>query len=196
MPRCSGTRQDEVGADLDWWIEHTHPDDRARVCADVAASCTGKSRQYSVEYRFRRGDDTYADVFDRGFVMVDGDGKPVRMVGSLMDISERRRAEEMAHMQRAELAHIARVSTMGEIATGLAHELNQPLTAIANYAESCIQAIGSQAPGSQQKLLDWIEKIASNTHRAGEIIRRLRGFTRKIGAASRRRSTSTTWCAR
>ena len=84
-------------------------------------------------------------------------------------------------MQQTELAHIARVSTMGEIATGLAHEMNQPLAAIANYAESCKQALAAQTPDSQEKLLTWIEKIAANTHRAGEIIRRLRGFTRKSG---------------
>ncbi len=68
---------------------------------------------------------------------------------------------------------------MGEIASGLAHELNQPLAAIANYAESCAQALATNAPDAIEKTRQWIEKIASNTHRAGEIIRRLRGFTRK-----------------
>jgi two-component system, LuxR family, sensor kinase FixL len=96
----------------------------------------------------------------------------------MMDVSDRRRAEEMAHLHRAELAHIARVSTMGEIATGLAHELNQPLTAIANYAESCAQAIAANET-QDEKLLSWIEKIIVNTHRAGEMIRRLKSFTRK-----------------
>jgi C4-dicarboxylate-specific signal transduction histidine kinase len=101
------------------------------------------------------------------------------MVGSLMDVSARRRAEEMFSMQQAELAHMARVTTMGEIASGLAHELNQPLAAIANYAESCAQALATKAPDAIEKTQRWIEKIASNTHRAGEIMRRLRGFTRK-----------------
>ena len=82
-------------------------------------------------------------------------------------------------MQRAELAHIARVSTMGEIATGLAHELNQPLAAISNYAASCAQAMAARTPGSDEKVLSWIEKIATNTDRAGQMIRRLRSFTRK-----------------
>jgi C4-dicarboxylate-specific signal transduction histidine kinase len=91
---------------------------------------------------------------------------------------------------------------MGEIATGIAHELNQPLTAISNYAESCSRAIAARGPeGSSSsgadtvstrgadavsrgadadaKLLSWIEKISNNTHRAAEMIRRLRSFTRK-----------------
>jgi two-component system sensor histidine kinase DctS len=108
------------------------------------------------------------------------------MVGSMMDLSERRRAEELAHMHRAELAHITRVRTMGEIATGLAHELNQPLTAIANYAESCAQALRAGGPNAREKLAGWLDKIISNTDRAGQLIRRLRGFTRK---SEPRRST-------
>ncbi len=132
-----GYAREEVGTDFEWWMDRIHPDDRPRVLAQVPAPGPADSQQSAFEYRFRRRDGTYADVFDRGFVMFNAEGKPVRMVGSIMDISERRRAEEMVHMQRAELAHIARVSTMGEIATGLAHELNQPLTAISNYAESC-----------------------------------------------------------
>jgi C4-dicarboxylate-specific signal transduction histidine kinase len=124
---------------------------------------------------------------ERGFLMYDSQGKAVRMVGSLMDISNRRRAEEMASMQQAELARIARVRTMGEIATGLGHELNQPLAAVANYAESCVQALSSTSPLDTAKLLQWIEKIAANTHRAGEIIRGLRAFSRK--SKPRRAST-------
>ena len=174
-----GYKPEEVGHDFAWWSDRIHPDDRQRVLAQVPAAEPGASRQSAFEYRFRRADGTYANVFDRGFVMSSPDGTPVRMVGSMMDISQRRKAEELAHMHQAELAHMSRVSTMGEIATGIAHELNQPLTAISNYAESCAQAIASGAPGTDEKILEWIEKIATNTHRAAEMIRRLRGFTRK-----------------
>ncbi len=114
--------------------------------------------------------------------MHDEQGVPVRMVGSIMDISERRRAETLAHMHQAELAHRSRISTMGEIATGIAHELNQPLTAISNYAESCTRALengGAQNGTISENVLNWIGKIAHNTHRAAEMIRRLRSFTRK-----------------
>ena len=146
-----GYAHESVSDDLSWWIEQTHPDDRDRVCAAVSSVESDTNQQHAIEYRFRRADGTYADVLERAFMMYGDDGKPARMVGSLMDISQRRRAEEMLHMQQAELAHIARVSTMGEIATGLAHELNQPLAAIANYAEGCLQALGSQAPDREKK---------------------------------------------
>jgi PAS domain S-box-containing protein len=181
-----GYSAEDVCGDFNWWVSRIHPDDRDEVLAQIPQPGVSTSPQCAFEYRFRRQDGTYADVFDRGFVMYSPEGKPVRMIGTVMDISERRRAEEMAHMQRAELAHIARVSTMGEIATGLAHELNQPLAAISNYAASCAQAMASRTPGSDEKVLSWIEKIATNTDRAGEMIRRLRSFTRK---SEPRRST-------
>ena len=92
-------------------------------------------------------------MIDRGFVMLNAEGEPVRMVGSIMDVSERRRAETLAHMHQAELAHRSRISTMGEIATGIAHELNQPLTAISNYAESCVASDRRARDAGDQKLL-------------------------------------------
>lgn len=173
-----GYQSHEIHEGFDWWLERIHEDDRQRVMAELPQGAS-MPRQFALEYRFRRADGTLADVFDRGFVMYDDDGAPTRMIGTIMDISERRRAEEVAHMHRAELAHIARVSTMGEIATGLAHELNQPLTAISNYAESCARALAAGPLAADEKLLGWIDRISTNTHRAAEMIRRLRSFTRK-----------------
>ncbi len=132
-----GESNDATESPVEWWRNRIHPDDRERILRSMPPPVNDSGQQWTLEYRLRRTDGTYAHVYDRGFVIFDGEGAPVRMVGTIMDISERRRAEEAAHMQRAELAHIARVSTMGEIATGLAHELNQPLAAISNYAASC-----------------------------------------------------------
>jgi|GEM_PF-1257611 len=174
-----GYESEDIEPTFAWWTERIHPDDRDRIAAQLPDLERGTSPQCSFEYRFRRADGTYADVIDRGFVMLNTEGEPVRMVGSIMDVSERRRAETLAHMHQAELAHRSRISTMGEIATGIAHELNQPLTAISNYTESCVRAIGTRENAGDPKLLEWIGKIAHNTHRAAEMIRRLRSFTRK-----------------
>lgn len=182
-----GYQPDDIEDQLSWWVERIHPDDRPRVMAQLPTPGENTPlKQCSYEYRFRRRDGTYADVLDRGFFMFRADGVVYRMVGSMLDLTERRRAEELAHMHRAELAHIARVRTMGEIATGLAHELNQPLTAIANYAESCAQALSASGPKAHEQVAGWLEKIVSNTDRVGQMIRRLRGFTRK---SEPRRST-------
>ncbi len=208
-----GYTADQVSNELEWWVEQTHPDDRERVCAKIEALRERRIEQYSTEYRFRRADGSYADVLERAFVMYNDRDRPVRIVGSLMDISDRRHAEELLRLQQAELAHTDRISTMGEVATGLAHELNQPLAAIANFAESCKQVIDSGAPDSHDKLREWVARIAANTDRAGQMIRRLRAFTRKsephrapveltelvhdvielVGSESRRRNMRVRW---
>ncbi|MES9961163.1 MAG: PhnD/SsuA/transferrin family substrate-binding protein [Sedimenticola sp.] len=103
------------------------------------------------------------------------------VVGSVVvfrDISERKQAEEEARQHQMDLAHVARLSTMGEMASGIAHEINQPLTAIATNAHACIRML--EAGGAQnERIADVVEKIGSQAERAGEIIRQLRQFVRK-----------------
>jgi two-component system sensor histidine kinase TtrS len=93
-------------------------------------------------------------------------------------ISERVRAEEVAHRRSAELAHIDRLNTMGEMASGFAHELNQPLAAIVNYARGCIRRIQKQQCDSDM-ILETLEQVSGQATRAGEVIKRIRAFVRK-----------------
>ena len=94
------------------------------------------------------------------------------------DITAVRRAEQASRKHQAELVHVSRLSTMGEVATGMAHELNQPLSAIVNYANGCTRRIqGGQ--GTPDDLLGALSQIASQAKRASEIIRRLRALVGK-----------------
>ena len=96
----------------------------------------------------------------------------------LRDITEKKMVETRLKHQEMELAHVARLTMMGEMATGLAHEINQPLAAISAYAEGAAIRLRdgkSDAAG----LLNVVERISSDAHRAGEVIRRLRQFVRK-----------------
>ena len=77
-----------------WWEEHIHPEDRERVLAGIGAVLEGGGEMWSEEYRFRRADGEYPIVVDRAYVVRNARGKPVRVIGSMMDVSERRRAEE------------------------------------------------------------------------------------------------------
>ena len=95
------------------------------------------------------------------------------------DISERRQAEEREQRHQAEMTHVARLITMGEMASGLAHELNQPLAAIVNYARGAIRRIHGEPPAELPVLAGVLERIAEQASRAGEIIKRLRSFARK-----------------
>jgi PAS domain S-box-containing protein len=86
-----------------WWKEHVHPDDRQRVFAGIEAALARGGETWTHEYRFRRADGTYATVVDRAMVVRDEGGRPVRMIGSMMDVTERRRVEERVRRSEAEL---------------------------------------------------------------------------------------------
>lgn len=95
--------------------------------------------------------------------------------GFISDLTERQEAESRLQDLQSELAHVSRLTAMGEIASNLAHELNQPLSAIANYLRGCRRLIDSgEAPA--QTLRDALSKAGDQALRAGEIIRRLRDF--------------------
>ncbi|MDX1654326.1 MAG: PAS domain S-box protein, partial [Candidatus Competibacteraceae bacterium] len=93
------------------------------------------------------------------------------------DMSERRRVEEQRRRHQAEMAHAARLITLGEMASMLAHELNQPLAAIVNYARGTSRRLATDP--TPALIQDGLERIAQQASRAGEIIKRLRGFVRK-----------------
>jgi C4-dicarboxylate-specific signal transduction histidine kinase len=94
------------------------------------------------------------------------------------EMADRKVAEEKERQHREELAHVARLNTMGEMASSLAHEINQPLTAIVGYTRSCLRRLRS-ADWSADELVDPLEKAAAEAKRGGEIIRRLRKLVRK-----------------
>ena len=98
--------------------------------------------------------------------------------GLVRDISARRRAEDEARRRSADLAHAARLSTIGELTSGIAHEVNQPLTAMVNFAEACLRMLRSGNADSQ-KLENALGQIAVQGQRAGHIIRHLRRLARK-----------------
>ena len=93
-------------------------------------------------------------------------------------ISERIRAEQEALKRRAELAHIDRLNTMGEMASGFAHELNQPLAAIINFARGCTRRIAKQQCDDEM-VVETLEQVTQQATRAGEVIKRIRAFVRK-----------------
>ena len=99
-------------------------------------------------------------------------------IGSCIDITERKRAELEVRQQREELAHLTRVSTMGELAASLAHELNQPLTAILSNAQAAQRFLAAN-PTEVEEVREILEDIAQDNRRASEVIRRLRDLVKK-----------------
>jgi C4-dicarboxylate-specific signal transduction histidine kinase len=94
------------------------------------------------------------------------------------EILERKRAEEAARQRQVELAHAARLSTMGEMASGLAHEINQPLAAIVNYTQGCLRRLQTVIPPPAE-IIDAMEQVTAQAHRAGKIVKTIADFVRK-----------------
>jgi PAS domain S-box-containing protein len=135
---------------------------------------------FNWDVRVRRKDTGRAWIASyNGGPVVDEQGQVVLGIVTVRDITERLKAEERSQRLQAELAHMARLQTMGEMASGLAHELNQPLAAILMKAEVAAQKARLGKRTDKKALLEMLDFIADQAHRSGEIIRRLRQFVRK-----------------
>ncbi|MGD0896363.1 MAG: PAS domain S-box protein [Thermoguttaceae bacterium] len=95
------------------------------------------------------------------------------------DITERKQAEEALQQMRLQLTHVARLSTLGEMAAELAHELNHPLYAILNYAKAVRNVLGEEGPPDLERVREWNEEIADIALSAAEVVKRLRSFARR-----------------
>jgi PAS domain S-box-containing protein len=109
--------------------------------------------------------------------IVDANGRLTAIVATARDITARRRAEEQARQHLQSLAHVSRVSSMGEMASAIAHEINQPLTAIANYTYASARMLRSGA-ATRDEILEVLQRVAAEAERAGEVVRRMRSFVR------------------
>jgi len=129
----------------------------------------------SLEHNREHEDDQGSQIYSLLFV-------PIAELGYVniyaRDITAVRRAEQESRQHQAELVHVCRLSTMGEVATGMAHELNQPLSAIVNYANGASRRLQT-GTGDRDTLVDAMGHISSQARRAGEIIRRLRALVGK-----------------
>ena len=105
----------EIGAYIDAWTNRIHPDDAVRVRQEIRSAIERGDQVWTAEYRFRRKDGSYANVLDRGLPLRDSAGQPVRMIGAMVDISERKRAERKLalHAQRQEI-----IARLGQFALG------------------------------------------------------------------------------
>jgi PAS domain S-box-containing protein len=154
-----------------------HPEDRPAVDAGIAGAISGKAN-YETQYRICLPDGAEKWIASRGEVAFEDGGQPVSVTGVVSDVTERHVNAMELSRNRQELAHVARVSTMGELAASLAHELNQPLGAILANAEAA-ELFLQQNPPALGDLRAILADIRKDDERAGEVIRRMRALLRK-----------------
>ncbi len=190
MYRLYGVRKEEFSGAFDAWSKCIVPEDVEQAKADVEAALRG-DRDYLSDFKVQRADGAIRIIRGVAQIIRDADGRPVRMVGINRDVTdlidaerERVRANEELQAAQAELAHVARLTTMGELAASIAHEINQPLGAILTNAETADAILKSQSPDIAAlpaivELKDIVNDILHDDRRAGEVIRRIRSLVTK-----------------
>jgi len=164
---------------IDLWRSAIHTDCLANVESVLQAHLSGRTDSFSCEYRTRDGDGTWRWSLGLGRVIErDDSGAPLRMVGVDRDVTSEVASRERLAETESQMAHLARVATMGEIVAGIAHEVNQPLHAAATFATACSTALESGDPEGPQRAAKMVRKISAQMTRAASIIKRLREFTR------------------
>ncbi|MDQ0322085.1 C4-dicarboxylate-specific signal transduction histidine kinase [Pararhizobium capsulatum DSM 1112] len=157
-----------------------HPDDvepMRTAWDEIVAS--KKSRP--VDARIRRADGEYRWFNLRQCPLLDSERNVVRWYGVVVDIEDRKRAEESLRQSQSDLAHVTRMTATGELAVSIAHEVNQPLMAIVTNAGTCLRWLQPGHTDLEQARLA-AERIVRDGHRAGDIITSIRAMAQKLPA--------------
>jgi two-component system sensor kinase FixL len=165
--------------DFDLFLQRLHPEDRETI-RNVMTGPMASEASYDREYRLVLPDGRTRWIASRGKFEFSADGKPVRRRGVSLDITMRKQAELEAERHRNAVAHLSRVTTLGEISGSLAHELNQPLGAILANAEAAGRALKKDAPDLDE-VRAILADIRSDSLRAADTVRGVRAFLRREG---------------
>src|SRR5271166_4065236 len=173
-------------------LELTLEEDRAGTEAILAESVDGQRRDYRIEKRYRRKDGNviWADI---STTLVPATGStPAFFAAVVVDITERKRAEEELHQKevslreaQTELAHVSRVTTMGEFAASIAHEVNQPLAGMVTNASASLRWLSRDSPDLDEAR-EAIRRIIRDGNRAGDVISRMRALFKKASKTKER----------
>ena len=164
---------------LQFFMDHLHPDDRQFFQDERQKMHDRKVEHLSIEYRYLHPTDGQKWIHHLTRVASrDASGRALRTVGVIRDITARKQAEAELLRQRTELAHLSRVAMLGELSGSMAHELNQPLTAILSNAQAA-QRFLADDHADLNELRDILADIVAEDKRAGEVIRRLRLLLKK-----------------
>ena len=149
------------------WRERLHPEDRDRVWNGFQTALLRQSDSYEIEYRFCRADGSYAIVMDRAYIVYDKAGEPIRAIGAIADMSDRRDLEEQFRQAQ-------KMEAVGRLAGGVAHDFNNLLMVITSYTEMMVEQL---AP--EDKLRRNLAQVLKAADRAASLTHQLLAFSRK-----------------
>jgi PAS domain S-box-containing protein len=158
-------------------LQRTHPEDRAKR-QEALDRATAEKSDYEVEFRILLPDGSVKHIHTVGHPVLNASGDLAQFVGSSTDITERKLAEEALRQAQVDLAHVSRVTAMGEFTASLAHEVNQPITAAVNGASTCIRWLTRDEPDLEEAR-EAALGVIRNAKRAADIINRIRSISRK-----------------
>lgn len=162
---------------LERMLTRLHPDDRDTF-RQVLAKAAADGGEYASEFRLMLPDGSIRWIAAQGRVDIDARHRPIRTRGACSDCTARKQAEQEMLQLRHEIAHAGRVSVLGQLASALAHEINQPLGAILRNAEAA-SILLQQAPPDLDEIRAIIDDILADDQRAGAVIDRMRALLRR-----------------
>ena len=160
----------------------THPDDIEKSSEYLHKLFRGEFSGFSIDKRYIRKDRKTINVILNVALAHDAEGKPALLISHMIDITEEIEIEEKSKALQEQLAHMDRISMMGEMAAGIAHEINQPLTAIETYAQAANRKIHADNVGGDvdyEKLKDLLGKISKTSQSASDVVSRLRAMVKR-----------------
>jgi len=161
-------------------LERIHPEDRGKI-VEYVQNAVRERRDYDVEFRIVLPDGAVRYIHGLGHPAFSASGELVEVVGTNVDVTDRKRAEqerEKLHQLQADLARINRVTTMGELTASLAHEVNQPIAAAVTNANTCLRWLTRDQPDLEEARAAAVRIVKDGT-RAADIISRIRLLFRK-----------------
>jgi len=159
------------------WTARVHPADLERV-RKAREEAARQHAPYEVEVRLRGADGVYRRFVSRATGLYNENGQVIQWFGTNTDVEERRQVDEALHEAQTELAHVARLTTMGELVVSLAHELNQPLAGVITNAEACRRWLDRDLPNLGEAM-NAVRRVMRDATRAGDVVAHTRAFLQR-----------------
>src|SRR2546423_3323384 len=150
-----------------FWQRQIHGADRSRTAASIRDAIKSKAEYWSGEYRFRHAQGHYLQLLERALIVRDINGRPVRFIGALMDVTARKQLHD-------QLSHSQKMEAFGQLAGGIAHDFNNFLTAILGYSDLLVAEIEGRGTGAK-----YLSEIRSAAGRAASLTKQLLTFSRR-----------------